>query len=153
MTTAKTERANSGEPADASTTELANEVRVACQRVSRRVRFDSGGALAPHLVSALATLKHGPRTPSELAETERVSGPSMTKTVGCLVELGLVASSENPADGRSKLLTLTEAGRAELAEVRRVRDDWMERKLNGLSAEERKLLKRATELLNRVLDR
>ena len=90
----------------ADTTDLANEVRIACQRVSRRVRFESGGELAPHHVSALSTLKHGPKTPSELAEAERVSAPSMTKTVGCLVERGLVASADNPADGRSKLLSL-----------------------------------------------
>lgn len=137
----------------AATTDLANEVRLACQRVSRRVRFDSGGELAPHLVSALSNLKHGPKTPSELAEIERVSGPSMSKTVACLVERGLVASADNPADGRSKLLSLTDAGWAELDEVRRVRDDWMERKLAGLTAEERNLLRKATELLNRVLER
>jgi DNA-binding MarR family transcriptional regulator len=137
----------------ADTTDLANEVRIACQRVSRRVRFESGGELAPHHVSALSTLKHGPKTPSELAEAERVSAPSMTKTVGCLVERGLVASADNPADGRSKLLSLTEAGWAELEAVRRARDDWMARKLEGLSQEERNLLKTATGLLNRVLER
>lgn len=134
-------------------TDLANEVRIACQRVSRRVRFESGGELAPHLVSALSTLKHGARTPSELAEVERVSGPSMTKTVGCLIERGLVASADNPADGRSKLLSLTDAGRAELDAVRRARDDWMARKLEGLTIQERELLAKATELLNEVLEK
>ena len=137
---------------NAATTELASEVRIACQRVSRRVRFESGGELAPHLVSAMASLKHGAKTPSELAEVERVSGPSMSKTVGCLIERGLVESSEHPTDGRSKLLALTPAGWDALAEVRRARDDWMERKLHGLTAEERKVLHAATELLNRVLE-
>ena len=136
-----------------ATTDLANEVRLACQRVSRRVRFDSGVELAPHLVSALSTLKHGARTPSELAEAERVSGPSMTRTVAYLVERGFASSADNPADGRSKLLSLTDAGRSELDEVRRARDDWMERKLAGLTEEERKLLHKATELLNAVLER
>ena len=136
-----------------ATTDLANEVRIACQRVSRRVRFESAGELAPHLVSALSTLKHGARTPSELADAERVSGPSMTRTVGFLIERGLVASADNPADGRSKLLSLTEAGWAELDQVRKARDDWMERKLAGLTDEERQLLRKATELLNTVLER
>jgi DNA-binding MarR family transcriptional regulator len=136
-----------------ATTDLANEVRIACQRVSRRVRFESAGELAPHLVSALSTLKHGARTPSELADAERVSGPSMTRTVGFLIERGLVASADNPADGRSKLLSLTPAGWAELDQVRKARDDWMERKLAGLSDEERQLLRKATELLNTVLER
>jgi len=136
-----------------ATTDLANEVRLACQRVSRRVRFESAGELAPHLVSALSTLKHGARTPSELADAERVSGPSMTRTVGFLIERGLVASADNPADGRSKLLSLTEAGWAELDQVRKARDDWMERKLAGLTDDERQLLRKATELLNTVLER
>jgi DNA-binding MarR family transcriptional regulator len=135
------------------TTELASEVRIACQRVSRRVRFESAGELAPHLVSALSTLKHGERTPSELAEVERVSGPSMTRTIGFLIDRGLVASADNPADGRSKLLSLTPDGWAALDQVRRARDDWMERKLAGLTDEERDLLKKATELLNAVLER
>ena len=50
---------------------LANDLRIACQRVSRRVRFESTDELAPHLVSALSHLLKGSRTPGELAELER----------------------------------------------------------------------------------
>lgn len=132
---------------------LANDLRIACQRVSRRVRFESRTTLAPHQVSALSNLRRGPLTPGELADAEKVSAPSMTKTVNCLVDKGLVARTDHPDDGRCKVLTLTEAGRDALAEVAQARDDWMVHQIEGLTAEEQALLREATELLNRVLIR
>ncbi|MGV8907796.1 MAG: MarR family winged helix-turn-helix transcriptional regulator [Propionicimonas sp.] len=133
-------------------TSLANDLRIACQRVSRRVRFESTDELAPHLVSTLSHLKKGPRTPGELAELERVSPPSMTRTVNCLVEKGLVARDDHPSDGRSKLVVLTGGGSAVMNRIARARDDWMLQQLDGLTSEEQELLKAATGLLNRVLD-
>lgn len=130
---------------------LANDVRMACQQVSRRVRFESGSEVAPHHASVLFKLVDGPRTPGELAELERIAPPSMTKTVNCLEEKGLVSRQDHPTDGRSKLVVLTDAGRAATRAIVRARDDWMVRKLQGLTKEELELLKDATELLNRVV--
>lgn len=132
---------------------LASDLRIACQRVSRRVRYESEGELAPHLVSALADLRKGPLTPGELAEIERVSAPSMTRTINCLAERGLIARDDHPSDGRSKVVSLTDEGAAALDRIRRVRDDWMVHQLEGLTKEERALLREATKLLNRVLER
>lgn len=132
---------------------LANDLRIACQRVSRRVRFESTTDLAPHQVSALSNLRRGPLTPGELADVEQVSAPSMTKTVNCLVDKGLVARTDHPDDGRCKVLTLTDAGHDALSQVAQARDDWMVRQLEGLSAEEQALLRQATDVLNRVLIR
>ncbi|HQY99672.1 MAG TPA: MarR family transcriptional regulator [Propionicimonas sp.] len=129
---------------------LAADLRIACQRVSRRVRFESGD-LAPHLVSAMANLRHGPVTPGELAEVERISAPSMTRTVNCLVDRGLVAREDHPSDGRCKVLTLTASGHDVLDEVARARNDWMVHQLEGLSVAERLLLREAADLLNRVV--
>ncbi len=131
---------------------LANDLRIACQRVSRRVRFESSDELAPHLVSALSHLKKTPRTPGELADLERVAPPSMTRTVNSLVEKGLVARDDHPSDGRSKVLQLTDAGRAVMNRIARARDDWMLHQLEGLTKEEQNLLKEATKLMNRVLE-
>jgi DNA-binding MarR family transcriptional regulator len=132
---------------------LANDLRIACQRVSRRVRFESTDELVPHLVSALSHLKMGPRTPGELAELERVSPPSMTRTVNCLVEKGLVARDDNPSDGRSKLLVLTDTGRAAMNRIGAARDDWMLRQLEGLTKPDQELLRQAAVLLNQVVGR
>ncbi|MFZ0529335.1 MAG: MarR family transcriptional regulator [Propionicimonas sp.] len=132
---------------------LAADLRIACQRVSRRVRYESSPEIAPHLVSALANLRHGPLTPGELAEAERISAPSMTRTVNCLVERGLVAREDHPSDGRCKVLSLTGDGHDLLDRVARARNDWMVHQLEVLSEEERLLLRDATELLNRVVMR
>ncbi len=132
---------------------LANDLRIACQRVSRRVRFESTDELAPHLVSALSHLKKGARTPGELAELERVAPPSMSRTINCLVEKGLVTRDDNPSDGRSKLLVLTEDGRATMDRIAQARDDWMLHQLEGLTTPEQDLLKEAALLLNQVVSR
>lgn len=132
---------------------LANDLRIACQQVSRRVRFDAGGELAPHQVSVLAKLKGGPRTPGELAEAERIAPPSMTKTVNCLADKGLVTRIDHPTDGRSKLVVLTDDGRAQLERTARARDDWMESKLRGFTKEELDVLREATGLLARVMEK
>ena len=132
---------------------LASDLRVACQRVSRRVRFESSPELAPHLVSALANLRTAPLTPGDLAETERVSAPSMTRTINCLEERGLVTRENHPTDGRSKVVSITTEGLAVLERTRRARDDWMVDKLEGLTTEERTLLGEATKVLERVVKR
>lgn len=131
---------------------LANELRIACQQVSRRVRFEPNAEIAPHQVSVLSKLKDGSRTPGELAELEQISAPSLTRTANRLAEAGLIARTDHPTDGRSKVLTLTPEGRAVLARVARARDDWMYDKLRGLTAEELAVLRQAADLLReRVL--
>ena len=75
---------------DDMTAELANDLRLACQRIARRVRFEGTQAVAPHQFSVLVRVHKQPCTPTALAEQERVSTPSMTRTVNSLVELGLV---------------------------------------------------------------
>jgi len=132
-------------------TALANDVRMTCQLVSRRVRYESTHELAPHQVSVLGRLARGPLTPGELADLERVSAPSITRTVNCLVDKGLITRADNPSDGRSKMLSISPEGRDVLGRVGHARDDWMVRRLAGLTADERETLRAATELLDQVM--
>ena len=134
-------------------TALANEVRIACQRVSRRVRYESGTDLPPHLLSILYLLGRGPRTPGELAEQERVSAPGMSKAVSVLQGRGLVERRDDPTDGRRCLVTLTEAGRQALDDGRAERDSFMVQRITSLSADEREVLRRAAEILQKVIAR
>lgn len=133
-----------------SVTRLASDLRLACMRVSRRVRFESAGLVAPHQFSVLARLEGTPRTPCELAGIERVSAPSMSRTVAGLCELGYVARHDDPSDGRQVILSLTREGTKVLRDTRRRRDEWMARRLQGLSADELDVLRRAGEILLRV---
>ena len=129
---------------------LTSDLRMACMRISRRVRFESTTDVAPHQFSVLARLEDRPHTPGELADIEQVSAPSMSRTVAGLVEAGFVARSDDPSDGRSVILSLTQEGKAAIRETRRRRDQWLATRLDHLDDTERALLVAATALLERV---
>ncbi|MEO7751884.1 MAG: MarR family transcriptional regulator [Terracoccus sp.] len=129
---------------------LSSDIRLACMRISRRVRFESDRDLPPHHFSVLARLEHTPRTNSELAEIERVSAPSMKRSTNCLVDLGYVARADDPTDGRQVILSLTTEGRVALEGSRRQRDEWMLARFELLTEQERELLQRAAAVLDKV---
>ncbi|MBO3086653.1 MarR family winged helix-turn-helix transcriptional regulator [Cellulomonas fengjieae] len=136
----------------ASISALAGDLRIAVGRASRRIRAERGAAgLTDPQFTVLAWLtKEGPLTPGQLAERERIQPPSMTRTVNGLVELGLVAKTEHPSDGRQVVVSLTDAGVAEVRETRRRRDAWLAGRLATLTPDERALLVDAAELLRRI---
>lgn len=131
---------------------LATDLRLACQRISRRIRYEGTHDIAPHQASVLFRLET-PRTPGELAEIERVSAPSMTRTLGCLVDAGLVRREPHPTDGRQVLVSLTPEGERLARAIRRRRDSWMAGRLEGLSPEQRAVLAEAAPLLLEVAAR
>jgi DNA-binding MarR family transcriptional regulator len=135
-----------------SASALAGDLRIAVGRTARRIRAERGEAgLTDPQFTVLAWLtKEGSLTPGQLAERERIQPPSMTRTVNGLVELGLVAKTEHPSDGRQVVVSLTEAGVAEVRETRRRRDAWLAGRLSTLSPDERALLADAAELLRRI---
>ncbi|KQY23228.1 MarR family transcriptional regulator [Cellulomonas sp. Root485] len=135
-----------------SSRDLAGELRIAIGRASRRIRAERGEAgLTDPQFTVLAWLtKEGPLTPGQLAERERIQPPSMTRTVNSLVDLGLVAKAEHPTDGRQVVVSLTDAGVAEVDETRRRRDTWLADRLRQMTKDERALLVDAAELLRRI---
>jgi DNA-binding MarR family transcriptional regulator len=132
--------------------QLATLLRDAITRLNRRVRQARPvGELTMTQISALTSLQlAGALTPRELAETERVQPPTMTKIVAKLEERGLVQRTPHPTDGRQVILTATEAGAAVLAQVQRARDEWLACRLAELGPEERDALRRAAEILQRL---
>jgi len=139
-------------PSDAHA--LASELRPAVIMAARRIRAERGSAdLSDPQYSVLVHLeKHGPLTPGQLADLERIQPPSMTRTVNCLVEAGLVAKDAHPTDGRVVLVSLTPAGRTEVAETRRRRSQWLEARLEDMADDERARLADAVELLRRIAE-
>ncbi|MEP6631953.1 MAG: MarR family transcriptional regulator [Lapillicoccus sp.] len=131
-------------------TRMATDLRLACMRISRRVRFESSHDVAPHQFSVLCRLEETPRTPGELADIERVAKPSMTRTVGALVERGLVLRQPDPTDGRQVILSITDEGRRSVRAIRRKRDAWMASRVVLLTPQEQDVLVRATAILARV---
>lgn len=129
---------------------LSNDIRLACMRISRRVRFESDRELPPHQFSVLARLEDAPHTNSELAEIERVSAPSMKRTTSCLVDKGYVARADDPLDGRQVILSLTPEGRKAVRRIRRHRDEWMLDRFANLAEDELALLHQASAVLAKV---
>ncbi|WP_321160654.1 MarR family winged helix-turn-helix transcriptional regulator [Janibacter hoylei] len=91
--------------------------------------------------------------PRALADIEKVSAPSLTRTVACLADDGLVERHNDPQDGRRVLVELTEQGRAALTQTRRRRDKWMTERVAELTREEQETLVAASEILGRIAAR
>jgi DNA-binding MarR family transcriptional regulator len=141
---------------DSSLTDAAARLRLAIVRTSRRLRQEAagaGGRLTPTAVAALATVeRHGPLTPSELAEIERVKRPSATRTLRVLGEAGLVERAPDPADGRSALVSVTPAGRERLRRLRGRKNAYLARRMRELPPSDVAALERAAEILEQMLE-
>jgi DNA-binding MarR family transcriptional regulator len=100
---------------------------------------------------ALSTLhKCGALTPGKLAAKEGVQPPSMTRVIAALEDLGYVERSPHPTDGRQSIVTLTASGMEFIHEMISVREAWLDRKLAELSGDEREVLARAAEIIDRM---
>ena len=120
-------------------------------RLNRRLRQERQSDLTPTQLSVLGTiLKLGPSTPSAIAAHERVQPPSITRTLTCLVDEGLAIREPHPDDGRQVLMSVSDKGDAVLAEERDRRDEWLAQHLATLTTAERKTLREATALLERL---
>jgi len=121
-------------------------------RTARRLRQETGVELSPSLTAALATVgRHGPLTPSELAARERIQRPTATRVLARLEELGLIARTPDPQDRRSSLVAVSATGSALLDELRTRKTAFLAERLEGLDADERAVLDRAADILERML--
>jgi DNA-binding MarR family transcriptional regulator len=141
---------------DTTLTDSAARLRMAIVRTSRRLRQEAAeadGQLTPTAVAALASVeRHGPLTPSELAEIERVRRPTATRTLRGLVEAGLVDRAPDPADGRSALVSITAEGRERLRRLRGRKNAYLARRMRDLPDRDVATLERAAEILERILE-
>jgi DNA-binding MarR family transcriptional regulator len=133
--------------------ELASRLRLAIARTARRLRQESDMGLSPSMTAALVTIeRHGPLTPSRLAELERIQRPTATRVIDRLQQNGLAERTLDPADGRSRLIAVTAAGSALLRSIRTRRNAYLARRLESLSPEELRTLEEAAGILERVVD-
>ena len=120
-------------------------------RLTRRLRAERPDiGLSLTQIATLATLdRHGPMTPREVADHERVQPPSMTRVLAVLEERALIARTPHPSDGRQHLVSLTAAAPDLLREDRRRREAWLALRLAELTPEERDLLRAAAPIIDR----
>ncbi|MGB0119898.1 MAG: MarR family transcriptional regulator [Solirubrobacterales bacterium] len=125
---------------------------MAVTRTARRLRQEAGSDLSPTALTALASVeRHGPVTPTGLAELEGVKRPTATRVINHLAEAGMIERHPDPEDGRSCRLELTKQGIGYLEEHRSRKSAYLARLLDSLPADDVKTLDRAAEILNHAL--
>jgi DNA-binding MarR family transcriptional regulator len=134
-------------------TEQAARLRLAVNRMARRLRQEAPTELGPASIAALATLERsGPLTPSELARIEGIQRPTATRVLARLTESGLVARTADPEDGRCAIVQIAPAGRKVLKGLRRRKTAYLARTMRELPDDDVATLTRAAEILERVLE-
>jgi DNA-binding MarR family transcriptional regulator len=136
----------------ATTAEIAHELRETIGKIVRRLRAEPGPPVTQ--MTVLSRLdREGPASVSDLAAAAKMRPQSMAQTVRELEEAGLVSRRPDPADARRAFVELTDAGLHLLLTTRAAREDWLTRTLDSeLDAREREVVARALTLLRRVAD-
>src|SRR5437660_4970063 len=92
--------------------ELASELRFAVMRLSRRLRQHAPEDITPSQLSALTVIvRDGRMTLSQLAETERVRPPTITRVVDALEKKGLATRVPSEQDRQVAFVEVTGSGR------------------------------------------
>ena len=135
-------------------TRLASDLSLAVVRLARQLRFrrpESPVSLTQ--LSALSTLANeGAMTLGALAIRERVRPPSMTRVIASLADLGFVARTAHPGDGRQVLVSVSPAGVDLVKAERRASQEWLRQQLARLDPDQRKTLLVAADLITAIVD-
>ncbi|MER7251603.1 MarR family transcriptional regulator [Kribbella sp. NPDC000426] len=132
-------------------TRLGEEVVVASSRLTRMATRDVN--TLPHAaMRVLGRLDElGEARISELAKADRCSQPTMSNLVQRLEEQGWVRRAADPADSRASLISLTDAGLAELNSARRQAGVALASRLHQLSATDLTTLEAAVAVIHKLL--
>jgi DNA-binding MarR family transcriptional regulator len=133
--------------------DVATRLRIAVNRLQRRLRHQSLEGLSPAQASALGTVNRlGQPTLGELASIEQVQPPSMTRIVASLVDSGMVTREADPSDRRSMRVRITPAGTRTLERMRTAKNAFLLRRLDELSLDEQRHAEELVGLLEHLLD-
>jgi DNA-binding MarR family transcriptional regulator len=136
-----------------SNEEVAGRLRIAINRLQRRLRQQSLGGLSPAQASALGTVhRHGSPTLGELAALEQVQPPTMTRIVANLADAGMVTREADDHDRRSARVRLTPAGAQALERMRTLKNAFLLRRLGELGSEEQRRASELVQLLEHLLE-
>jgi DNA-binding MarR family transcriptional regulator len=132
--------------------DLVSELNAAVGALSSqlRLRFLEASGRSQGFV-ALATLRHlyrhGPRTVTSLAVSDRVTTQAVSARLKPLEEAGLVLRERDPDDSRRTVVTPTPAGIAIVREAEEGAQDALRSALARLPDEERTVLEQAAPIL------
>jgi DNA-binding MarR family transcriptional regulator len=136
-----------------SNEDVAGRLRIAVNRLQRRLRQQSLGGLSPAQASALGSVhRHGSPTLGELAALEQVQPPTMTRIVANLADGGMVTREADANDRRSARVRLTPAGERALERMRTLKHAFLLRRLGDLDPEEQRRAADLVLLLEHLLE-
>jgi DNA-binding MarR family transcriptional regulator len=130
---------------------LAAELRISVMRLRRRLANERhpDNELSLGAMAVLGCLyRCGEMSVGELAVSERVQPPSMTRTVNCLEEGGYVTRRPHETDRRQVVISLSDRGRETVLADRARRDAWLAQRLRELTPDERSVLRKAAPILD-----
>jgi DNA-binding MarR family transcriptional regulator len=133
----------------------ASDLNSAAIHLLRALRAtDRAAGLTPARLSALSVLVFGGPSPlGRLARTEDVAGPTMTRIVDGLCDLGLAERRPHPDGGRLVLVAATAEGERVMRAARQARIDTIVAALRALPAADRATIAAASPALLRLADR
>ena len=138
---------------DSVSDDAAGRLFVAIARLTRRMRRNAPVALSHGSITALATvMNEGPIRVGDLATSEGVRAPTMTRIVDGLVVDGYAERIPDPADGRACLVRATPAGIELLRGARTARAQVLAAGLDRLPGEQRAAVVAALPAIEALAD-
>jgi len=132
--------------------EVADRLGMAITRLARLLRQQAADDLTPTMRAAVGTIaREGPLTLGELAASEQVAPPTVTKVVAKLEDRGLVEREADPTDRRVVRVVLSDRGEKWLEADRRRRHAWLADRIDKLDAAERDRLVRAVAAIESLI--
>ena len=139
--------ARSGTPIDV------DRLRLLLLRLGRKIRTSSVDRITPSQLAVLATVSRNERlTIGQIAESEHVKPPSVSKIVAALEAAGFLAREPDPDDRRCVFISVTPAGAVYLDEVRAAGRTWLASQLADLGADDVDAIAAMLPVLERLLE-
>ena len=136
--------------------EVAAALRITLHRLikllRRETRNDALLSLTERATMGLL-YNHGELLPSDIARMEKVTTQSMSQVINHLFELNYIHKSPSADDKRKVLLSLTEAGKAYVEQLRLDKQEWLAHALYEKTVpEEKERLMEAIGVLTKLMD-
>jgi DNA-binding MarR family transcriptional regulator len=130
-----------------------DRLRLVLLRLARKIRTSSVEEITPSQLAVLATVSRSERaTIGQIAESEHVKPPSVSKIVAALEAAGFLARETDPDDRRCAFITVTGAGAAYLDEVRAAGRTWLASQLADLGADDLGAIASVLPVLEHLLE-
>jgi len=137
-------------------TNLSTSLRTAVSSLNKRLRKQMYSADS-YSITEIETMsilyRQGKLLPSELAYQTKIKAQSMSQILKKMEENKMIKRAPSEEDKRKVYITLTSSGKKIVEKTRYERDGWLTKNIDkNLTDKEKKTLKKAIEILNRLAE-